>query len=195
MKFVKSLLCAAMLIAPLSLTAPAAYADDALAQARQAYDAARPGTLMHNPYKPKWNASGPSKRTKIVPATGIESSQAYQIRVKKRQPKPWDINLSVQMDTAVKEGDKVVMSFWARAEKPVKGTETADFTALVGRNKEPWDTILSQGVKPGTEWQRFTLEGIAESDFGEKSVQVSFQLGNAVQTVEFGPFYVSNLGQ
>lgn len=191
---IKTMLCAAILSAPLLAAAPTLSADP-LTEARAALDANLPGTLMHNPYDIQWKTSGPDKKTKIVDAKGPPGDKAYQVRVKSSQPNPWDIQIALPLDAAVKSGDKVVMHFWARTEKPVKDSDTAQFSAMIQRNAAPYDTVFNQTVTPGAEWKIHTLQGIAQADFSADEIQVAFQLGNAAQTVEFGQFYVSNLGQ
>jgi len=195
MKLVKSLLCAALLAAPLAISTPS-YADEAaLAQARATLNEALPGKLMHNPYDVKWGASGNDKRTKVVSAPGIPGEQAFQVRVKKKQSKPWDINIAIQLDRGVKKGDEVVMHFWARAAKPAKNSDTGDIAVMVQMNKDPYRAIVTGDIKPTAEWNIYTIKGVAVDDYSDSSLQASFQLGRASQTLEFGQFYISNLGQ
>ncbi|WP_156811843.1 hypothetical protein [Robiginitomaculum antarcticum] len=195
MKLIKPLILAAFLTSVICIGAASpAYADE-LSEARAILDENLPGTLMHNPYDIRWSASGPDKRTKIVDAEGAPGGKAYQIRVKKKQMRTWEINIAIQLDSEANIGDEIVLHFWARTVKPAKGFETAKITALVQRNTDPYDAIITQGFSPTQDWAIYTAKGVATKNYGVDSLQASFQVADHAQTVEFGQFYVSNLGQ
>lgn len=163
--------------------------------ALQALDDALPGELLHNPFDLKWDAKGNDLKTKVVDAEAMSSGKAISARLKKKQPKVWDSNLSVQIAEAVSKGEEVQIFFYARTKKPAAGRETAIVSLFMGRNAEPYDYILSQDVFPSSEWELMNLTGTADADYPAGTLKVEYQLGKAAQTVEFGPVYVSTLGQ
>lgn len=175
------------------LTTPTAQAQD-MDAALQALDDALPGELLHNPFDLEWDAKGNDLRTKIVDADALTSGQAISARLKKKQPRPWDSNLSVQIPEAVAEGEEVQIYFYVRTARPAAGRDTANISMFVGRNEEPYDYILSEEIFPDTEWKLMNLTGVANADYPAGTLKVEYQLGIAAQTVEFGPVYVSTLG-
>lgn len=183
-----SLLAASTMM--LTTTAQAQDADAAL----QALDDALPGVLMHNPFDLKWDAKGNDLKTKVVTAEAMTSGQAISARLKKKQPRVWDSNLSIQIPQAVNKGEEVQIFFYVRTEKPASGLETGNISLFMGRNKEPYDYIISEDVFPASEWKLMNLTGVAAADYPAGTLKVEYQLGKAAQTVEFGPVYVSNLG-
>jgi hypothetical protein len=185
--FMSLLAASAMMI---TTSAQAQDADAAL----QALDDALPGELLHNPFDLKWDVKGNDLRTKVVDAEAMSSGKAISARLKKKQPKVWDSNLSVQIADAVSEGEEVQIFFYARTTKPAAGRDTGVVSLFVGRNKEPYDYILSQEILPSTEWELMNLTGTANADYPAGTLKVEYQLGIAAQTVEFGPVYVSTLG-
>lgn len=174
------------------ITTPA-QAQDAEA-ALQALNDALPGELLHNPFDLEWDAKGNDLRTKVVDADALSSGKAISARLKKKQPKVWDSNLSVQIAEAVNEGEEVQIFFYARTKKPAAGRDTANISLFMGRNEEPYDYIVSKDVFPSSEWELMNFTGVANADYPAGTLKVEYQLGKAAQTVEFGPVYVSTLG-
>jgi hypothetical protein len=170
-----------------------AQAQDADA-ALQALDDALPGALMHNPFDLEWDAKGNDLKTKVVKAEAMSSGQAISARLKKKQPKVWDSNVSIQIPDAINKGEGVQIFFYVRTAKPAAGLETGNISLFVGRNEEPYDYIISEDVFPADEWKLMNLTGDAGTNYPAGTLKVEYQLGNAAQTVEFGPVYVSNLG-
>jgi len=164
-----------------------------LEAARQAIEDALPGTLIHNPLAVEWESRGDDKKIKIIKAE-TSTGQALSARVKKRKQKPWDVVVSFDLDDGVKAGEQLEMHFFARTKKAASGKETAEFTAFVGRNKEPYDNVISETVAPSEEWEMLTLKRTAEKDIPAGQLKVEYQIGQHAQTIEFGPVYVSNLG-
>lgn len=184
-----SLLAASTMM--LATTAQAQDADAAL----QALDDALPGALMHNPFDLKWDSKGNDLKTKVVTAEAMTSGQAISARLKKKQPKVWDSNLSIQIPEAVNKGEEIQIFFYVRTEKPATGRDTGNIVLFMGRNEEPYDNIVLEDVFPDSEWKLMNLTGVAGADYPAGTLKVEYQLGKAAQTVEFGPVYVSNLGQ
>jgi hypothetical protein len=168
--------------------------DEAIAEALAALDAALPGTLINNPYDLEWKIDGSDAKGKVVKAESIPGGMAYQARIKSSKPNSWDTAIRHTLDVAIDKGDRVQVSFWARTAKPATGAETADFDISVGRNVEPYDTILTETIKPADDWDLYTVTGTANRDFGKGKANVNYNLARARQTVEFGQFYVTNLG-
>ena len=181
-----SLLVGTMMFASL----PANAQDTAL----QALDDALPGELLHNPFDLKWETKGNDIRAKMVDAEALTSGNAISVRIRKKQQRPWDSSLSVEIPEPVSKGEEIQVFFYARTKKPAAGKDTANVSMFVGRNEEPYDYILSEDILPGTEWELMNVTGVADADYPADSLKVEYQLGRAAQTVEFGPVYVSSLG-
>jgi hypothetical protein len=192
MNLKKTLIFGLLLSAGCALSA-ATYAQD-MDQVLKTLDDALPGSLLHNPLDLEWDPNGNDLRTKIVAAEALPSGQAISAKLKKRQLRPWDSNIRVEIEKGVKKGETVEVHYWARTKKPAAGKETGNMILFVGRNEEPFDSIISEDVLPGTEWKLLTSRGVAKADFKANTVKAEYQLGRSSQTIEFGPIYVSNLG-
>lgn len=182
------------LIAFAGLTVSATAQDVDMEAALQALEDALPGDLIHNPLDLQWEPGGNDVKTKIVDADALNSGQAVSVRVRKRQPRPWDSYIRVDLEDAVQKGETIQVYYYARTAKAAKGSDTAKLVLFLGRNEEPYDNILSEEILPSTEWQLASVTGVANADYSSGELKVEFQLGKASQTIEFGPVYVSTLG-
>lgn len=182
----------------LAVAAPHALANDAedaqMQQALEALDATLPGKLINNPYVIKWKTEGPDQKSQLVEAKGGPGGMAYQVKVKKSKRQHWDIATRIPMSTDVAKDDTILVSFWARAAKPPKGKETGKITVAYQRNIDPYDSVFEEQIDLGTEWKLYNVAGKAGRDYSAPKTNLNFNLAHAKQTVEFGPFYVMNLG-
>jgi len=170
------------------------HAQDAMQQALAELDAQLPGELINNPYDIQWRTDGSDKKDSVVKSEGVPGGMAYRVTVKKRKQNPWDTATRIPMTESIEKDDVILMSFWARAAKPPKGREVGDISVNIQRNVEPYDSILEERMELGQEWKLYSVAGTAGRDYNMKKTQINFNLARAKQTVEFGQFYVMNLG-
>ena len=154
-----------------------------------------PGTLLHNPMTIKWEPEGNNKRVEIVESEGVPGGQAISFQVKRKSKKPWDINMRAPFDQDVSAGETVEIYFWARAEKLPKGKDTGEITVALGRNEEPYDTVIDKTILPTDTWAMYRVSGVAGADFPVGESDMGFNFGQMKQTIELGPFYAVTLGQ
>lgn len=169
--------------------------DAAMEQALAALDATLPGTLINNPYDIQWRTDGSDKVEKIVESPGVPGGMAYQVRIKKTKRNAWDTATRMPMTTDIKKGEVILLSFWARTAKPPKGKETGNISVSLQRNVEPYDGIIEEQIDLGTEWKLYSFAGTASRDYSAEKTNLNFNLAKAKQTVEFGTYYISSLGE
>ena len=176
------------------MAAPPVQAQDEIQQALLALDAQLPGKLINNPYDIKWSTDGSDKKEAIVKSEGAPGGMAYKVTVKKRKPNPWDTATRIPMTTSITKDDVILLSFWARAAKPQKGKDKGDISVAIQRNIEPYDSIFEERVALEKEWKLYNLTGKANRDYAADKTNLNFNLARAKQTLEFGQFYIMNLG-
>jgi len=66
--------------------------------------------------------------------------------------------------------------------------------AVLQRNVEPYDSIFEEGMDIEKEWKLYNVAGKASRDYSAEKTNMAFNLAKAKQTIEFGQFYVMNLG-
>lgn len=168
--------------------------DAAITAALAALDASLPGKLINNPYEIKWNTEGSDFKEEIVNSKGAPGGMAYSVKVKKRKSNHWDTATRIPMTTDIAIGDVIMVSFWARAAKLKKGKDTGPIVAILQRTTEPYDSIFEEGIDLGKEWKLHNVAGTATRDYSAEETSMNFNLAKAKQTIEFGQFYVMNLG-
>lgn len=166
-----------------------------VAAALAALDAQLPGTLINNPYDIQWRTDGSDKKEAVVKSEGAPGGMAYRVTVKKKKKNHWDTATRIPMTKSVEKDDVIMLSFWARAEKPPKGKDSGDITVAIQRNIDPYDSIFEERLDIGTEWKLYTLSGKASRNYSDDKTNINFNLARAKQTIEFGQFYVMNLGK
>ena len=160
-----------------------------------AIDASLPGKLINNPYDIEWRTDGSDKKDSVVKSEGAPGGMAYRVTVKKTKRNPWDTATRIPMTTAVEKDDVITMHFWARAAKIPKGRDAGDVTVTIQRNVEPYDSIIEERMDFGPDWKLYTLNGKAKRDFSADKTNINFNLAKAKQTIEFGQFYIMNMGK
>jgi len=156
---------------------------------------ALPGNLIHNPMAIKWNPEGGNKSVKIVESEGVPGGQAISFRVRRKSNKPWDIRMRAPFEKDISAGEQIEIYFWARASKLPKGRDAGKIGVALGRDKEPYDTVMSQEILPTTEWKMYRISGKAEANFPVSESDMGFNFGFAKQTIELGPFFAITKGQ
>ncbi len=196
--FKRALLSVASAILVIGAIVPTAQANDAndaaMEQALKALDSQLPGKLINNPYKVKWITHGSEKKDAIVKSEGAPGGSAYQVRVKKKKRNHWETAIRIPMTESVSKGDVILVSYWARATKPQKGSETGEISIAMQRNIEPYDAVFEERVSLGTEWKLHNVAGKAKRDYAADKTNLNFNLAHAKQTLQFGQFYIMNLG-
>lgn len=172
-----------------------AHADEKMAAALATLDAQLPGKLINNPYDIEWRTDGSDQKDAIVKSKGAPGGMAYRVIVKKSKRQAWDTATRIPMTTSIQKDDVILMSFWARAAKPPKGRETGNISVAIQRTVEPYDSIFEEQVDLGTEWKLHSVTGKASRIYSQDKTQINFNLARAKQTIEFGQFYVMNLGK
>ena len=187
--------CAAVLaLTPTSLANAQNANDAAMTAALQALDAQLPGTLINNPYDIQWNTEGSDFRQSIVKSEGAPGGMAYSVTIKKTKANIWDTAIRIPMKTDIAKDDVIMVSFWARASKLRKGKDAGIILAGLQRNTEPYDSIAEETFRPGKEWKLYSMAGKANRDYSADKTNMNFNLAKAKQTLEFGQFYIMNLG-
>lgn len=177
---------AGLLIASFGAMADPAYEIEPVTQAGLS------GTLLHNPMAIKWEPEGGNKRVSIVESEGVPGGQAIAFQVKRKNTsKPWEIRMRAPFDRDVAADDTVEVYFWARAAKLPKGRDAGKIGVVLGRNEEPYDTVINQEIMPTDAWKMYRVSGVAKRDFPTSESDMGFNFGFAKQTIELGPYFAT----
>lgn len=94
----------------------------------------------------------------------------------------------------VKKGDRIVVAFWARAEKTEGGVP-----GRIGRVQLEATpvirTIFEKPFEVTPEWKMYQMTGTADADYGPRQLNAALHLDAAKQVLDIGPVFVLDYGQ
>ena len=149
---------------------------------------------MNNPIEIQLQTFGDDYSAKVVKAD-IPGEAAYQVRVKSAKRQPWDVSVTGPLIKGVEAGDTVTVAFWARASKPDSQTEKGHLQLRVQQKASPYSGVLESTLEVSDEWKMHEVSAVSQHSFTGDEMSIAFNIGDHRQTLEFGPFYVLNLGQ
>ena len=93
----------------------------------------------------------------------------------------------------VGKGDRIVIAFWARAEKT-----QGDAPGLIGRVQLETTpnirTIFEQSFEVSGKWKLYQLSGTADADYAPRALNAALHLDAAKQVLDIGPVFVFDYG-
>ena len=159
-----------------------------------ALEAELPGSLMNNPLDPGFTTFGDDVRTRVVEVPELPGGYAYQAKVRRAKPRPWDISISTNVTGDVSVGDSVAVAFWARAKDPDRDTGVGHIQVRLQQSASPYAGVVEQMLEIGSDWQLYEIKGVSAHSFSGNQMSLVFNIGDHKQTVEIGQYFILNLG-
>ena len=129
---------------------------------------------------------------KLVPATGKDFKQCYQVTTASTTGNSKDVQCFVNTDVPLKKGDVMMLSFYARGPKSTE-VKPASMTCTFGKATPNYDKSLSKKASFGPAWKYFSMPFVLTQDFEAGAAKLSFQIGSTLaQTVEIGKVSLIN---
>ncbi|MDT0593346.1 hypothetical protein [Glaciecola petra] len=108
----------------------------------------------------------------------------------------YDAGVILPISPAVKKGDALYLTFFAKALTPPKGQNTIRIEGVgVQQSIEPYGSIFTNTITLNDKLQSFSFAGIATKNYKAGELQVSFHVGTGKQEIAFGPVFIFNVGQ
>jgi hypothetical protein len=101
----------------------------------------------------------------------------------------------VPLTKPIKAGDKLVLMYYAKLAKPADGQTSGRVTGQLQLSAAPYSVVIGGQVDVPTEWKLFTVEGKADKDYAKGSLNATFHLNHAKQTIAIGLVAVFDYGQ
>ncbi|MDY3551517.1 endo-1,4-beta-xylanase [Gemmata sp. JC717] len=124
---------------------------------------------------------------RYIDATGPGFTRAYEAITTAVPPQLYNFQVATRNVDALASGTAVTVQFYARAK-----TGTAQFNALLQEIASPNQTFGSTGARTvGTDWVQFTFTGTLSKAFATNALQLVFNLGYGLQTVQIAGLVVT----
>jgi hypothetical protein len=172
----RTALALGLLAAPLALAPPAAaqQSDDAAAQA-----------MINNPDPSSYMVWGVTPTPKSKKDDSVQGGRSIHIPTT-GNGNPWDISVNVPITKPIRAGDRLVLMYYAKLEKPKEGETSARIIGQIQLNAAPYSVVIGSGVDITPEWKLYTAEGRADKDYAAGTLNATFHLNNGKHVVAMG---------
>jgi hypothetical protein len=150
-----------------------------------------PEMLLNVPGEPQINKA----KGRLIDDKEVMGGKAVRVAVAAKGQNDWDSNVGSDIKKPVKAGDNLLLVFWARLEQGPNGATTTTIPASVSLRSPPWSGLLGGPAEIGPEWKRFEFEGKADKDYAPGAIGVGINIGQAKQTIDFGPILLLDLNK
>ncbi len=108
----------------------------------------------------------------------------------------WSVGVNAPLQAGVRKGDKLLIAFYARVEKPAEGATTAAIaSAQLQLAAAPYTRLFGEGVTVGPEWKLYKIVGHADRDYAKGELAAALHINTARQTLDIGAMAVLDFGQ
>lgn len=146
------------------------------------------------PAADQWQSSGNGESHKLVKDDGVRGGWAYQVTAAKAGQNPWDVQANVSTDRPVKNGDVILLAFWAKAAPPPAGAAAISAPAAIQEAAAPYTRLGEANLSITPDWKLYYVAATATKDYVPQALNVSVQLAAAAQTVDLGPVFLLDYG-
>lgn len=129
-----------------------------------------------------------------VAVQGQPFSQALHIETLKKPTNDYDFQFGTWSTSAVKKGDVLLASFYARALKGQPESGEGRLTMQFQSGAPDWDKSISQYIGVPREWKRYDVPFVARRDMDAGKAFFAFPAGYNAQIVEIGGVQLQNFG-
>jgi hypothetical protein len=151
-----------------------------------------PQMIINDPGNPSVNKA----KAKLIDDANVTGGKALRVEVAAKSEHAWDSNVTSTVKKPVQKGDTLLLVTWAKLVQGENGATTATLPwNSLGTTVAPWSPVFGSSADIGPEWKQIEISGKADKDYKPSDLSISFQLGNAKQTVDFGPILLLDVGQ
>lgn len=106
----------------------------------------------------------------------------------------WRIGVISPTLKPVQKGDRIVIAFWARAEKTEGGAPGVIRRVQLEATTPAIRTIFEKPFEVGAEWKMYQLAGVADQDYPAGRLNAALHLDGAKQVLDIGPVFILDYG-
>ena len=158
------------------------------AQALRPLPAGGTDLLGAGPFSAFQMYTGGAVKVEAVPVCGRTFTQAWRVTGLAKLEQPYLAQLSANSVAAVKEGDALVVQFWARS---LGGPAQTEF---VFESNDTYQNSATVGVQLSPQWKLYSVPFRAKLDYAAGNGGARFRLGYDQQSFELGGVVLKNYG-
>ena len=141
-----------------------------------------------------WGASGTGAKAELFKDPTVQGGTAERLTINAKSANAWDFGAQAGIVKPFKQGDVLLLAFWAKAETPPPGSTAIDFKANVQNNSAPYTSLGSAELHVGPQWKMYFVIATADKDYkgGEAGAQLQLAIGALV--IDLGPLFILDYG-
>jgi hypothetical protein len=141
-----------------------------------------------------WSIWGGAK-ARFVAAAEIKGGVAQRVLVTPKPQNPWDAGTYSPITKPVKQGDVVVLMFYARLEAAAGNSDLALVTGSVYEAGAGAAALIDETkFVIGRQWKLYAAKGVAGRDYPPGTLSAGMKIATAEQTIDFSPVQILDMG-
>jgi hypothetical protein len=174
----KSLKAAALAVLA---AAPAVAADDILSKA------------VNDP-NVGWAPFGACAKADLYKDEKVTGGTAERMTISGKSANPWDCGAHIAIVKPLKQGDVLLLAFWARSETPPAGADAISVNANLQNDGPPYNSLGSAMLHIGGTWKMYYATAVTDKDYDAGKIGVQLQLATDAQVIDLGPLFILDFG-
>ena len=142
-----------------------------------------------------WGASGSGAKVELFKDPTVQGGAAERMTISGKSANAWDFGAQVAIVKPLKQGDVLLLAFWAKAETPPAGSTAIDFKANIQNNSAPYTSLGSADLHVGPQWKMYFVVVTADKDYKGGEAGAQLQLATGALVIDLGPMFILNYGQ
>ncbi len=141
-----------------------------------------------------WAANGSGAKVELFKDPTVTGGTAERMTSSGKSTNAWDWGAQIIITKPLKQGDVLLLAFWAKAETPPPGSTAIDATTNIQNNSAPYESLGSGYLHIGPQWKMYFVVATADKDYKKDEVGVQLQLATAAQVIDLGPLFILDYG-
>ena len=141
-----------------------------------------------------WRADGSGAKVEMFKDPTVTGGTAERMTISGKGTNPWDWGGHVSNTKPIKQGDVLLLAFWAKAETPPAGSTMIDVNVNMQNDAAPYESLGSAMQHIGAQWKMYFMVATADKDYKAGEAGVQLQLATAQQVIDLGPLFILDYG-
>lgn len=141
-----------------------------------------------------WSIWGGAK-AHYVASPDLKGGVAQRVQITPKPMNPWDAGTYSPITRPVKQGDVVVLKFYARLETASQSSDLALVSGSVYEAGPGAAAVIDETTFViGKQWKLYAAKGTAARDYPPGTLSAGMKIATAEQTIDFGPVQILDMG-
>ncbi len=141
-----------------------------------------------------WAAFGACAKAELFKDQTVQGGTAERMTISGKSANPWDCGAHIAIVKPLKQGDVLLLAFWAKSETPPTGADAITFNANIQNDGPPYNSLGNAMLRVGPQWKMYYATAVADKDYDANKVGAQLQLATDAQVIDLGPLFILDFG-